>query len=291
MDLSQFHVHFENHNDHHDWCAYVIRSRTDQSKTRPVGWQGHVTSRAPYKLRVDRMMEWGQPQAAATREEALARLRLEAEQVRAELENVVSRFAAPLSGHSTEIHGLFAELYLCETVTWLDYLKRELRPELAYCVIPPFFALYREHVLDQLDQPLAEIATHWRPYHRLSRRLTMRSPIALHLLLISLGAWAHTRFDLGRAICETEIGPAREMDAMFGELSEVAFLQATRCYIDRHLARQSGWRRLVLRLYRSCLLLLKPIWLRQFQRWRKASHRDGGQAGPPVRFSKERDAA
>ena len=217
----------------------------------------------------------GKPQALATHDVVLARLRSEAEQVRAELENAMARFAAPCSGNGTQIHGLFAELYLCITETWLDYLKRELRPELAYCVIPPFFALYREHVLGQLDQPLAEIATHWRPYHRLSRRLTMRSPIASHLLLISLGAWAHVRVDLGQAIYDSEIGPTHEMNAMFGELSEVAFLQATSCYIDRHLARQSGWRRLELRLYRSCLLLLKPIWLRQFQRWRKASHRDG----------------
>jgi len=224
------------------------------------------------------MTAHGERQAVATKNEAPARLRMQAEQVRVELETIVSRFAALGSGHSDHIHALFAELYLCETISWLDHLKRDLRPELAYRVIPRFFALYREHVLDRLDRPLAEITPHWRAYHRLSRRLTMLSPISSHLLLISLGAWAHTRFDLGRAICNSEMDQCREMDAVFGDLSDAAFLQATCCYIDRHLARQRGYRRLLLSLYRSGLMLLKPIWLSQFQRWRKASYRDCRQA-------------
>src|SRR5690606_31554028 len=95
------------------------------------------------------------------------------------------------------------------------------------------------------------------------------------LLLISLGARAHTRFDLGRAIHNCEPHAADDTDAIFAELSNAAFRRATRCYIDRHRARQRGWRRSVLTLYLLGLLSLEPIWLRVFQRWRKASCRDG----------------
>jgi hypothetical protein len=208
-----------------------------------------------------------------------ARLRAKADQVCAELGGVVSEFAALGSDHRDHIHVLFAELYLCETLSWLDQLERSPQPEHAYRTIPGFFALYREHVLDRLHRPLHEIAPHWRAYHRLARRLTIRSPISLHLLLISLGAWAHTRFDLGRAICEAVLHDGRAADeTMFGSLSDDAFLQATCNYIERHQGRQKGWRRLMLRLYGKGLLVTKPIWLPEFQRWRTATYREHRRA-------------
>ena len=205
---------------------------------------------------------------------------VEAERVQRELEALVARLVAMGPGHPHHVHVLFAELYLCDTVSWLAHLKQTPRAEHAYRVIARFHELYREHVLDRVDRPLHEIAPHWRAYHRLARRLTIRSPISAHLLLLCLGARAHVRFDLGRAIRET--GVADDMDALFGQVSDVAFVQATCAFVELHRARQAGWRRLVLVLYGRGLVLLKPVWLSELQRWRRASYRDGRQVFPTV---------
>lgn len=215
-----------------------------------------------------------EPVAACLRADR-ALLRAKADQACAELAGVVSEFAALGADHRDHIHVLFAELYLCETLSWLEQLERSPQPEHAYSTIPRFFALYREHVLDRLHRPLDEVEPHWRAYHRLARRLTIRSPISSHLLLISLGAWAHTRFDLGRAICEAVSFDRRAVnETMFGSLSDRAFLKATCNYVGLHRGRQRGWRRLMLGLYGKGLLLTKPIWLAEFQRWRTASYRE-----------------
>ena len=204
-----------------------------------------------------------------------ARLLGEAEKVQRELEALVARLAAMSPEHPHHVHVLFAELYLCETASWLALLKRTPRPEPAYRVIARFHKLYREHVLDRLDRPLHEIVPHWRAYHHLARRLTIRSPISAHLLLLCLGARSHTRFDLGGAI--QEAGVAEDMNALFGRVSDEAFVQATCDFVERHRARQAGWRRLVLVIYARGLVLLKPVWLNEFQRWRRASYRDARQ--------------
>jgi hypothetical protein len=207
--------------------------------------------------------------------DTLACSRSKAERVEQDLVVLVDSLRAlPLSG-SNHIHVLFAELYLLSTRNWLSRLAGEQGSEFAYRVIPIFFDHYRVHVLDQLDQPLESIAPHWRNYHRLARRLTIGSPISTHLLLISLGVRAHVHLDFGITIHQVEAElalPQKEWASahlsLFNRLSEEAFIAAALQYVEGHCARQTSWRRSILRLFRFGLVTLRPIWLRTLQQWR-----------------------
>lgn len=183
---------------------------------------------------------------------------------------------------NVRVHSLFAGLYLQTTANWLRELEDNAAPGFAHAVIPHFYALYDEGVLQHLDSPLAEVPRQWRAYHRLARRLTMRSPISAHLLLISLGARAHIRHDLGLAIAQVlrEVAQGRDdiglidREQFVGSLSQRAFLKAALDYVDWHRQRQTGWRYGVLGAYARGLIVLRRIWVPVMEGWRRAAFDD-----------------
>lgn len=205
-----------------------------------------------------------------------------AERAERELCQIAEDFRAVGPTHPHHIHHLFAELDLCTTRCWLARLSQRNDSEYAYRVICHFLELYKAHVLDGLGQPSTSIDAHWRSYHQIAQRQTIKSPISAHLILISVGARAHTHGDLGRAmnLAEQDLGQRIEMDAkeskdqmkIFGEISDRAFFDAALDYVALQHARQTGWRRLILRLDRIGLHVLKPVWLPVFQRWRRTGY-------------------
>ena len=183
--------------------------------------------------------------------------------------------------HPHHIHILFCELYACSGKHWLRVLETQEDCGYHYRFIAAFFELYRDHVLRRLEDELPKIASHWRFYHWLARKLTIRSPISLHLLLVSAAARAHVRYDQGVAMVkiETELQQGSsdfgdERARLFGEISNIAQFNAALEFIDRHHERQTGWRRAVLSIYRLGLFGLKPVWLVILQRWRRKGYRD-----------------
>lgn len=104
-----------------------------------------------------------------------------AERSERELRQIAEGFRAAEPTHAHHIHYLFAELYLCTTRRWLARLSQRNDSEYAYRVICRFLELYKDQVLDRLDQPLSSIDPHWRNYHRMARRQTIKSPISAHL--------------------------------------------------------------------------------------------------------------
>lgn len=205
-----------------------------------------------------------------------------AERAEQELCQIAEGFRAVGPTHAHHIHHLFAELYLCTTRCWLARLSPRNDSEYAYRVICHFLDLYKIHVLDQLDQPLSNIEAYWRRYHKMARRQTIRSPISAHLVLISVGARAHTHGDLGRAmnLAEQDLGHRTEVDTkepaermkIFGSISNKAFFDAALENVAIQHARQTGWRRLILKLCRIGLHVLKPIWIPVFQYWRRTGY-------------------
>ncbi|WP_461427254.1 hypothetical protein [Gymnodinialimonas sp.] len=205
-----------------------------------------------------------------------------AELAERELSKIADDFRALEPTHPHHIHHLFAGLYLCTTRRWLARLSESADSEYAYRVICHFLDLYKDHVLDRLSQPLDSIATYWRTYHRLARRQSIRSPISAHLILISVGARAHTHGDLGQAMnmADQDLGDRIDAHAseqavrmkIFGEISDKAFFEAALDHVAEQHARQTGWRRMILKLYRVGLYVLKPIWLPVFQRWRRTGY-------------------
>lgn len=205
-----------------------------------------------------------------------------AERAEQELGQISASLMAVGPAHSHHIHYLFADLYLCTTQCWLAHLSRRNDSEFAYRVICHFLELYKTNVLDHFDQPLITSERVWRSYHQLARRQTIRSPIFAHLILVSLGARAHTFGDLGRAmiLAERDLGLRPEHGAsqsaeqmkIFGKISDLAFYDAALDYVALQHSRQTGWRRLILSMDRVGLRVLKPVWLPVFQRWRRKGY-------------------
>lgn len=193
-----------------------------------------------------------------------------------------SNFDAMPDTRGAQVHTLFASLYCSTTHRWLQQLQVADNPEFAHLVIVRFFKLYEDGVLTLVGADPQQVPKQWRKYHWLARRLTMTSPISLHLLLISLGARAHVRYDLGIAAAEA----AEDYRALFGREADFerlspeiigaatadSFALAALDYIDMHHAAQTGWRRLVLSLYRGGLRVSRPLWLWVFQNWRRAAY-------------------
>ncbi len=204
----------------------------------------------------------------------------DAEAVLGQLEEIIHRFHGAPDTANVRIHCLFAGLYRETTTQWLAALEQTPAPDFAYLVMRRFYDLYDLGVLQRLDVPLEEVPRQWRKYHWLARRLTMRSPISLHLLLISLGVRAHIRHDLGIAIrqaaCghESETGRDATREELIGTLSQQAFFRAALDFVDWHRTRQRGWRRAVLGLYALGLRMLKPVWVTVMEAWRGAAYRD-----------------
>jgi len=213
-----------------------------------------------------------------------------AEAVERDLARLVEEWQRAGPDHTHHIHHLFAELYLCTTRNWLAVLDARPDSDYAWHVMHHFFAFYRQGVVDCLDRPEGSIVPHWRRYHRMARRQTIRSPISAHLMLISVGAWAHTRHDLGAAMrmaeADPELTPVPGVDGeaadrrVFGRMADRAFSRAAHDYVALHRARQRGWRRFVLGLCAGGLVVLGPLWLGVFRLWRLRSHETAPAPGP-----------
>lgn len=212
-----------------------------------------------------------------------------AEAVLGQLEADIRRFSDMPDTPNGRIHVLFAGLYRETTTQWLNALARSPAPDFAYAVMRRFYDLYETGVLDQLDRPLTEVPRQWRNYHRLARRLTGRSPISLHLVLLYLGARAHVRRDLAIAIRQAARdfagrpgGTELMREELISTLSEQAFFRASLDFVEVHRRQQSGWRLAVLNGYALGLRVLKPVMVLVIESWRGAAYRDAFRPVAPA---------
>lgn len=217
------------------------------------------------------------------------------EQLRDEALAVVGRieadkqcFAAMSDLPARRVHTLFAGIYLRTTQRWMGFLATRRDPEFAYLTIVRFYEIYRAAMRTTMRDPAT---SPWRRYHGLASRLTMTGPISAHLLLVSSGVRAHTRYDLGVAIARATHDYARlygrapdierYRETIVGRQTGYAFQCAGLDYIDDHRRQQTGWRHLVLTVFRSGLLGLSWLWMPIFQQWRRAAWADAKQAVEP----------
>ncbi|MAM61479.1 DUF5995 family protein [Maritimibacter sp. UBA3975] len=199
------------------------------------------------------------------------------------LEQVFDRFAAMPDKPGAQVHVLFARLYRCTTLCWLAALDEVEAPDLAYWAILRFYEAYQTGVLACRDAPMADVPRPWRKYHRLARRITMRAPMSLHIMLVSLGVRAHVRHDLGPAIhaAERDLAasgaqmPFRPAGAVLhGAHADRAFVTAIHAFVAIHGDHPSKWRRFWLAQCDKGLFALSPVWLGTFEGWRRASRND-----------------
>ncbi|WP_127598597.1 DUF5995 family protein [Nitratireductor alexandrii] len=186
------------------------------------------------------------------------------------------------------IHTLFAGLYLRTTQRWMRFLGTRRDPEFAYLTIIRFYEIYRAAMHTPLQEP---VAGPWRRYHGLAGGLTMAAPISSHLLLVSRGVRAHTRYDLGVAIARATHDYARlygrapdierYKETIVGLQTGAAFQHAGLDYIDDHRRQQTGWRRFVLAVFHAGLRGLSWLWMPIFQHWRRAAWADARRAVEP----------
>lgn len=202
-----------------------------------------------------------------------------AEEVLSLVERDEAVFGALPDEPGQQVHRLFAGLYRETTARWLQALEDAESPLFTYLVVRRFYNIYQSSVPDHLASGQPHAPVPWRRYHWLAKRLTMRSPITSHLLLISLGARAHVYHDLSEAICLAAqdyrgiVGNGADFQPervnIIGPVSAKAFFEAALDYVAWHRSRQSGWRRMVLSAYGSGLRVLRPLWLGIFEGWRR----------------------
>lgn len=183
------------------------------------------------------------------------------------------------------VHTLFAGLYLRTTQRWMGFLATRRDSEFAYLTILRFYEIYRAAMRTTAHDPAA---SPWRRYHSLAGRLTMADPISTHLLLVSMGVRAHTRYDLGVAIARATHDYARlygrapdiecYRETIVGRQTGYAFQCAGLDFIDDHRRQQTGWRRFVLAGFRAGLRGLSWLWMPIFQHWRRAAWADARRA-------------
>lgn len=194
------------------------------------------------------------------------------------VEETRRRFTTMPDEPGQQVHCLFVGLYRETTSRWLQALGDVENSLFPYLVVRRFYDIYDRSVPGHLTGEHTQAPMPWRRYHWLAKRLTMRSPITSHLLLISLGVRAHVYHDLSEAIglaaqdYRDIVGHAvdfrQERPNVIGPISEKAFFVAALDYIDWHRTRQTGWRRLVLTIYAKTLRGLGPFWLRVMEEWR-----------------------
>jgi hypothetical protein len=182
------------------------------------------------------------------------------------------------------VHRLFAGLYLRTNRHLLDSFDTLPDPAFSYLAMIRFYELYERYVATPVLCNRSASVPQWRPYAALASRLTMTSRISAHLQLLSVGARAHTRYDLAEAIClgvadyrrlygcDPDFRAARS--DLLGGATDEAFFDATLEYIAMHRAARRGWRRFVLSFYARFARLSRPLWLPIFQSWRRAAWRD-----------------
>lgn len=194
------------------------------------------------------------------------------------VEEAVHTFSSLPDEPGQRVHCLFAGLYRETTYQWLKALEGTEDPLFRYLVLRRFYDIYERAVPDYLTGELAHAPSPWRRYHWLAQRLTMRSPITLHLLLISFGVRAHVYHDLPEAIClaardyQAIVGHAAdfrgERPNVIGAISRKAFVSAALDYVALHYAREHGWRRFILGFYARLLRGLEPFWIHVMEGWR-----------------------
>lgn len=202
-----------------------------------------------------------------------------AEEVLSLVERDEAVFGALPDEPGQQVHCLFAGLYRETTKRWLHALAEAEDPLFTYLVVRRFYDVYEQGVPGHLETGKLHAPLAWQRYHWLAKRLTMRSAITSHLLLISLGARAHTYHDLSTAvqlgaqdyrhIFGHAVNLEQERLNIIGPVSAKAFFEAALDYVAWHRTRQTGWRYLVLSAYGSGLRALRPLWLGIFEGWRR----------------------
>ncbi|MFN3171667.1 MAG: hypothetical protein ACE37E_13370 [Hyphomicrobiales bacterium] len=204
--------------------------------------------------------------------------RARAQEVLALVEETTACFVDMPDEPGQQVHCLFAGLYRETTKRWLQALNNAENPLFTYLVVRRFYDVYEQGVPAHLKAGRLKAPLPWRGYHWLAKRLTMRSSITMHLLLISLGARAHTYHDLSTAVqlgaqdYRDIFGHAVDLEQerlnIIGPVSAKAFFDAAQDYVSWHRTRQTGWRHAVLSVYGPILHALRPLWLNIFEGWR-----------------------
>lgn len=184
-------------------------------------------------------------------------------------------------------HALFPALYAEATQEWLAHGLRAAEPRLFRALILAFHDLYRLRVRNLIDLPPGPdtvlMAPHWRPYFRRAAAIPGAPAGWAGLALLWVGVRAHVRHDLPEALGTVlaALPPeARRAAAMrlrrdfLGPDTDQVLLRSAARFAAGHpaLGCDRGLRAWVLR----------PLWLRQVQGWRRAAWTEAMRGLEPV---------
>ncbi|MEM6475437.1 MAG: hypothetical protein AAF687_04655 [Pseudomonadota bacterium] len=179
------------------------------------------------------------------------------------------------------VHALFARLYYLDKSLWLTRLERD-DPD-------GFFDEFTRHFFEAYERPLRQCLSNddlpsgspWAAYQRLTRRTCMRDGVIRHLVILAAGARAHICGDIGpslvaaadefRARGKRIPDNARLREFYFSDANRVVLLRAGLRLIDHYRAENSGYRKVVLGVFRFLFPRMSWVWWPVMRSWRQQS--------------------
>ena len=206
---------------------------------------------------------------------------LAAEQAYAELAEVVDWLDVQPDEPDLRVHCLFARLYHYDTKYWLEKLDQDEDAEFLKLFIARFMDAYFKQVIDVLKQQEGTEIGNWDVYFRRTEKLTMRSNIFSHLLIVVTAFNTHITRDIPEILDQTSkdyenlfgrpIDLERNRILFFDLANRDVFLNALLEFIAFHRTHQSVFRRKTLGFFVKLLGRTSKIWWPVLNGWRASS--------------------
>jgi hypothetical protein len=196
-------------------------------------------------------------------------------------ETVAARLGQRVASLDGTPHELFARLYRCSTIHWLDRLSGQPDADIVFRLIPHFFALYEKRV-GAVIAGRGPCSAHWKPYFDACRSPHWRHRPADAWRIVVAGVHAHTTIDLRDAIVRTvsdhrlSHGRPPDLDVfetlMFGSVCDRSFAAAAVAFCDHN--RRTAGPLLGSRLAAQSPNGLIAVWGRWLHAWRWSAWTD-----------------
>lgn len=204
-----------------------------------------------------------------------------ADQAHAELAKVLDWLEAQPDELDLRIHSLFARLYLYDTRHWFSTPALDQNSDFLKLFVARFMDGYFEQVIGVVQKRDCVPNDNWNLYFNLTARLTMRSNIFSHLVVVITAFRTQICCDIPKALDRAtkdyqqlfgrpvEIAENRAL--FFAPANQMVFQNAILEFIEFHQTHQSLFRRTVLSFFAKLLKMTNKIWWPVLNGWRKSS--------------------
>ncbi|MEP2990445.1 MAG: hypothetical protein ABJN65_04440 [Parasphingorhabdus sp.] len=206
---------------------------------------------------------------------------LAAEQAYAELAVAVDWLESQADEPGLRIHCLFARLYLYDTKHWFNTPVLDEDSEFLKLFVARFMQGYFKQVIEVAKTGEGCGNGSWASYFKRTDKLTMRSNIFSHLVVVVLAFHTQICCDISKALYLSAkdhqalfgrpVELTRNRDLFFHPANRAVFQGALLEFISFHRIHQSVFRRLTLSFFVKILGMTRGIWWPVLNGWRRKS--------------------